>query len=98
MLDVRVAGIHPSLQPGLRFDLISQLTSSIQGYLTYAKVIIDNMMNIELLFVGAEITGNDTYRQHAISHANKTMMNHVRPDGASHCVVPVLSYTITEGI
>jgi hypothetical protein len=44
-------------------------------------VIIDNMMNLEVLFNAADITGNDTLRQIAKSHANKTMMNHIRTDG-----------------
>jgi hypothetical protein len=45
-------------------------------------VIIDNMMTLEVLFNTADLTGNDTLREIAKSHANKTMMNHVRPDGA----------------
>ena len=39
-------------------------------------------MNLEVLFNAADLTGNDTLRQIAISHADKTMMNHIRPDGA----------------
>jgi len=54
---------------------------------TWFEVIIDNMMNLELLFVGADITGNNIYRQHAISHANKTMINHIRPDGSTYHLV-----------
>ena len=48
------------------------------------KVIIDNMMNLELFFIGEALTGNHVYRQHAISHADKTMQNHVRADGVSY--------------
>jgi len=40
------------------------------------------MMNLEVLFNAADLTGNDTLRQIAISHADKTMMNHIREDGA----------------
>jgi len=58
------------------------------------EVIIDNMMNLELLFIGEEITGNHVYRQHAISHADKTMLNHVRADGSSFHVV---TYNATTG-
>ncbi|KAH9970363.1 d-4,5 unsaturated-glucuronyl hydrolase-like protein [Lactifluus volemus] len=55
---------------------------------TEFNVIIDNMMNLEVLFHAADLTGNDTLRQIAISHADKTMMNHVRTDGSSfHLVV-----------
>ena len=39
-------------------------------------------MNLEVLFNAADLTGNDTLRQIAISHADKTMTNHVRTDGA----------------
>lgn len=46
------------------------------------EVIIDNMMNLEVLFNAADLSGNQTLRQLAISHADKTMMNHVRADGA----------------
>jgi len=42
------------------------------------------MMNLELFFVGEMLTGNHAYRQHAISHADKTMQNHVRVDGKCH--------------
>jgi hypothetical protein len=49
---------------------------------TEFEVIIDNMMNLEVLFNAADLTSNDTLRQIAISHADKTMMNHVRTDGA----------------
>jgi len=45
------------------------------------QVIVDNMMTLDVLFVAADLTGNDTLRQIAISHADKTMMNHIRPDG-----------------
>jgi hypothetical protein len=45
-------------------------------------VIVDNMMTLEVLFNAADLTGNDTLRQFAISHADKTMMNHIRADGA----------------
>ncbi|KAH8118301.1 d-4,5 unsaturated-glucuronyl hydrolase-like protein [Phellopilus nigrolimitatus] len=57
-------------------------------------VIIDNMMNLNLLFISANLTGNDTLRQIAISHANKTMQNHVRSDGSSFHVV---EYNETTG-
>lgn len=49
--------------------------------LTYVQVIIDNMMNLEVLFASANLTGNDTLRQIATSHADKTMQNQIRDDG-----------------
>jgi unsaturated chondroitin disaccharide hydrolase len=50
-------------------------------------VIIDNMMNLELLFYATRATGDSTYRNMAISHARNTMKNHVRPDYSSYHVV-----------
>ena len=40
-------------------------------------VIIDNMMNLELLFYAAKVTGDEKFRQIAISHADKTLENHL---------------------
>lgn len=39
-------------------------------------VIIDNMMNLEMLFWASEQTGNSKYRDIAIAHADKTLKNH----------------------
>jgi hypothetical protein len=39
-------------------------------------------MSLEVLFDAADLTGNDTLRQIAISHADMTIMNHIRADGA----------------
>ncbi|MGQ1891077.1 glycoside hydrolase family 88 protein [Thermophagus sp. OGC60D27] len=50
-------------------------------------VIIDNMMNLELLFRLSEITGDPKYQSIAISHADKTLENHFRKDGSSYHVV-----------
>lgn len=50
-------------------------------------VIIDNMMNLELLFEASKISGDPTFRNIAISHATKTMENHFREDNSSYHVV-----------
>jgi len=50
-------------------------------------VIIDNMMNLELLFEVFLITGDTLYKEIAIRHANTTMKNHFRPDFSSFHVV-----------
>lgn len=50
-------------------------------------VIIDNMMNLELLFKASEFTGDPKYKQIAISHANTTMKNQYRPDFSSYHVI-----------
>ncbi len=50
-------------------------------------VIIDNMMNLELLFYVSKLTGDPKYRNVAISHADKTMTNHFRTDYSTYHVV-----------
>jgi unsaturated chondroitin disaccharide hydrolase len=50
-------------------------------------VIIDNMMNLELMFLASELSHNNTYREIAIKHADHTMINHFRPDYSSYHVV-----------
>ena len=50
-------------------------------------VIIDNMMNLELLFEATKLTGDSSFHRIAIAHANTTMKNHYRPDFSSWHVV-----------
>lgn len=50
-------------------------------------VIIDNMMNLELLFWATRATGDSTYYQIAVDHANTTMEQHFRPDYSSYHVL-----------
>ncbi len=50
-------------------------------------VIIDNMMNLELLFWAAKESGDSIYRDIAVSHALTTMKNHFRDDYSSYHVV-----------
>lgn len=50
-------------------------------------VIIDNMMNLEMLFWASEYTGDPVYREIAVKHADKTLANHFRPDASSYHVV-----------
>ncbi|CAE6475344.1 unnamed protein product [Rhizoctonia solani] len=45
------------------------------------------MMNLEVLFTAAELSGNQTLAHMALSHANKTIIYGVRPDGSSPHVV-----------
>ncbi len=54
---------------------------------TQFRVIIDNMMNLELLFWATKQTGDPTFYKIAVSHANKTLNNHFRPDGSSFHLV-----------
>lgn len=50
-------------------------------------VIIDNLMNLELLFWATQQTGDSTYYRIAVRHADTTMKNHFRPDYSSYHVV-----------
>ncbi|UOE47243.1 glycoside hydrolase family 88 protein [Mucilaginibacter sp. SMC90] len=50
-------------------------------------VIIDNMMNLELLFFASKVTGNPKYKNIAIKHAETTLKNHLRPDYSAYHVV-----------
>jgi hypothetical protein len=58
-------------------------------------VIIDNMMNLELLFWAAKETKNTEMYQAAVSHADKTLEHHFRPDYSCWHVV---SYDTVTGL
>lgn len=53
----------------------------------YYPVIIDNMMNLELLYFATKVTGDSTYAKVANSHADITLKNHFRQDFSSYHVV-----------
>jgi unsaturated chondroitin disaccharide hydrolase len=57
------------------------------GGSTDYNVIIDEMMDIELLFWGAKNGGEATWTTMATNHALKTAANHVRADGSTYHVV-----------
>lgn len=58
-------------------------------------VIIDNIMNLELLLWASRYSGDDSFRRMALSHADKTMAYHFRPDYSSFHVV---SYDTISGL
>jgi unsaturated chondroitin disaccharide hydrolase len=61
---------------------------SWHGSKTYNyPVIIDNMMNLELLFFASKVTGDTSFRHIAVTHAENTMKNQVRKDYSSYHVV-----------
>ena len=50
-------------------------------------VIIDNMMNLELLFEASKISGDPAFAEIAVTHANTTLKNHYREDYSCYHVV-----------
>ncbi len=57
-------------------------------------VIIDNMLNLELLFWATRITGDSSYYKIAVNHAKTTLKNHFRTDFSTYHVV---DYDIITG-
>lgn len=50
-------------------------------------VIIDSMLNLEILFEATALSGDSTFYNIAVSHANTTLKNHFRENGSSFHVV-----------
>jgi unsaturated chondroitin disaccharide hydrolase len=50
-------------------------------------VIIDNMMNLEMLFWASKVSGNPKYTEIAVQHANTTLLNHFRANMSSYHLV-----------
>lgn len=63
----------------------------IQSWNTSKKwlcpVIIDNMMNLELMFEATQMSGDSSFWNIAVSHADNTMKNHYRQDISTWHVV-----------
>lgn len=57
-------------------------------------VIIDNMMNLALFFEVTKMTGDSTWFNLAVSHADKTLQNHFRDDYSCYHVV---DYSLADG-
>ena len=57
-------------------------------------VIIDNMMNLELLFDATEFSGDSTFYKIAVTHADKTIEHHFRPD---YTTWHVIDYSLEDG-
>lgn len=47
------------------------------------RVIIDNMMNLEMMLWASKNGGDETLKAIALTHADTTMKHHFRPDGSS---------------
>lgn len=57
-------------------------------------VIIDNMMNLELLFEATRLSGDSTFYQIAVAHADRTLTEHFRPNGSCYHVI---DYNLKDG-
>lgn len=57
-------------------------------------VIIDNMMNLELLFKATKLSGDSSFYNIGVAHANTTMENHFRADYSTWHVV---DYSLEDG-
>lgn len=57
-------------------------------------VIIDNMMNLELLFNATKLSGDSSFYKLAVEHADNTIKNHYRPDYSCYHVV---DYSLEDG-
>ena len=57
-------------------------------------VIIDNMMNLELLFEATKLTGDQSFYNIAVAHADRTLVEHFRPNGSCYHVV---DYSLSDG-
>ena len=65
---------------------VGQLRSWDHGSWSF-PVIVDNLMNLEFLLSVTRESGETRFREISISHADKTLQNHFRPDSSSCHVV-----------
>jgi rhamnogalacturonyl hydrolase YesR len=57
-------------------------------------VIIDNMMNLELLFEATRLSGDSSFYKIAVAHADHTLAEQFRPDGSCYHVI---DYNLKDG-
>lgn len=86
--------VHAASSQLARYSEITGTTKSWDAwvsrsgaYRTNYPVIIDNLMNLDLLFKAYELTGDEKFLNPALSHADKTMANHIREDGSAFHLV-----------
>jgi rhamnogalacturonyl hydrolase YesR len=78
-----------------RFNETAGVIKSWDGRTEWAyPVIVDNMMNLELLFAATRFSGDSSFYRVAVSHAKTTMKNHFRADNSSY---HVLDYDTVTG-
>lgn len=66
----------------------NNFTPKNENPITYQyPVIIDNMMNLEMLFYAAKVSGDSRLYNIAVQHADQTLKNHFRSDFSTYHVV-----------
>lgn len=65
-----------------RFNPVTGCIKSWNRKTWQYPVIIDNMMNLELLFWATQATGDSTFYDIAVKHADTTLKNHFRADNS----------------
>ncbi|MFR6201052.1 MAG: glycoside hydrolase family 88 protein [Bacteroides fragilis] len=83
---------RPNAQVIQSWDVKGNSWQSERGW--ECPVIIDNMMNLELLFEATKLSGDSTFYRIAVAHADRTLTEHFRPDGSCYHVV---DYNIDDG-
>ncbi|MBP6687792.1 MAG: glycoside hydrolase family 88 protein [Lacibacter sp.] len=76
-----------------RFSPVTGCIKSWDGKKNEYLVIIDNMMNLKLLFWATQVTGDSSFYKIAVTHANTTIKNHFRADNSSYHVLNYNSQT-----
>jgi hypothetical protein len=79
--------IQASESLSTRFDSVVGCIKSWDHGDWQFPVIIDNMMNLEMLFWTSKETGDSKYHDLAVIHANTTLEHHFREDMSSYHVV-----------
>ena len=64
------------------------------------NTIMDNMMNLDMMFWAAKNGGNKLLYDLAVTHAKTTMLNHFRPDGSCYhvAVYDTISGNLIKGV
>jgi len=77
-----------------RFDERTQVIKSWNSYSSWDReyrgsypVIVDNMMNLEMLFAASRLSGDPRFYDIAVRHANTTIKSHFREDYGTYHVV-----------
>ncbi len=88
-IDTAAASLATRYRPS-----IQSIQSWNKGGVLNCPVIIDNMMNLELLYWVSENGGDSKFRDIAINHSNSTLQHHFREDNSSW---HVLDYDLEKG-